>query len=67
MWFIIGNLALLANIYLHYALDLWATAPPRRRGDRMKRRAFITLLGGAGKQRRRDVKAERACSVEVDH
>jgi len=31
MWFIIGNLALLANIYLHYALDLWATPPPPRR------------------------------------
>ena len=32
----------------------------------MKRRDFITLLGGAGEQRRRDFEAERAGGLEID-
>jgi len=32
-------------------------ARPRRRGDRMKRRQFITLLGGAGRPRGRSRRA----------
>jgi len=56
MWFIIGNLALLANIYLHYALDLWATAPPR---SEMNVRRFISAIIRSPRRRGRAAAAAR--------
>ena len=38
---------LVINLKTAKALGLTCPSPARRRGDRMKRREFITLLGGA--------------------
>jgi hypothetical protein len=37
----------LAELAIRYGLPMTRTAYTRRRGDRMKRREFITLVGGA--------------------